>query len=99
MRLKNCGDDPVVFNRKALSFLKFNTNEQPAEALKMLDEAFKRSGNNIMDATLVPYFQTVRLNVAKFKSMTDVQILERYDKLMAIIDAENSKSSKRRETG
>src|SRR5687767_7649331 len=31
MRLKNCGDDPVVFNRKALAFLKHNINAQPAE--------------------------------------------------------------------
>jgi len=92
MRLKNCGDDPVVFNRKALSYLKYNSAEQPAEALKMLDEAFKRSGNNIMDATLVPYFQVVRLNVAKFKKMTDLQILERYDKLMAVIDAKIQKA-------
>ena len=45
-----------------------------------------------MDATLVPYFQVVRLNVAKFKSMTDVQILERYDKLMAVVDAKIQKA-------
>ncbi len=86
MRMKNCGDDPVVHNRKALSFLKFNINDQPAEALKILDETLKKNGNNVMDATLVPYFQTVRLNALKFKNMTDVQILERYDKLMEIID-------------
>ena len=24
LRLKNCGDDPVVFNRKALAYLKYN---------------------------------------------------------------------------
>jgi tetratricopeptide (TPR) repeat protein len=92
MRLKNCGDDPVVFNRKALSYLKFNSSEQPAEALKMLDEAFKKSGNNIMDATIVPYFQVVRLNAAKFKKMTDTEILDRYDKLMTIIDAKIQKT-------
>lgn len=92
MRLKHCGDDPVVFNRKALAFLKHNINLLPAESLQILDEALKKSGNNIMDATIVPYFQTVRLNALKFKKMTDAEILERYDKLMAIIDAKIKKT-------
>lgn len=92
LRMKNCGDDPVVHNRKALAFLKFNINSQPAEALKLLDETFQKNGNNVMDATLVPYFQTVRLNALKFKNITDAQILERYDKLMAIVDAKIQKT-------
>jgi tetratricopeptide (TPR) repeat protein len=92
MRLKNCGDDPVVFNRKALAFLKHNINAQPAEALQILDEAFKKSGSNIMDATLVPYFQTVRLNVLKFKKIPDTEILDRYDKLTSIVDDKMKKA-------
>jgi tetratricopeptide (TPR) repeat protein len=92
LRLKNCGDDPAVFNRKALSFLKYNSKEKPAEVLKMLDQAFEKSGNNVMDGTLVPYFQIVRLNAVNEKTITDVQILERYDKLMAIIDAKIKKA-------
>lgn len=92
LRMKNCGDDPVVHNRKALSFLKFSINDQPAEALKILDETFQKNGNNVMDATLVPYFQTVRLNALKFKNITDVQILERYDKLMEIVDTKIKKT-------
>src|SRR5688572_13730692 len=86
LRMKYCGADPTVLNRKALSFIKFNITDQPAEALKLLDETFQKNGNNVMDATFVPYFQTVRLNASKFKNITDVQILERYDKLMEIID-------------
>jgi tetratricopeptide (TPR) repeat protein len=92
LRMKNCGDDPTVFNRKALLYLKYNSADKPAETLKMLDEVFQKSGNNVMDATIVPYFQIVRLNAAKFKTMTDVQILERYDKLIAIIDAKIQKT-------
>ncbi len=92
LRMKNCGDDPVVLNRKALSFLKFNINTQPEEALKILDETFKRNGNNVMDGTLVPYFQTVRLNALKFKNISDAQILERYDKLNEIIDSKIQKA-------
>ena len=92
MRLKNCGDDPAVANRKALSFLKYNTKEKPAEALKMLDQVFEKSGNNVMDGTLLPYFQVVRLNAVNEKTLTDVQILERYDKLMGVIDAKIKKA-------
>lgn len=86
MRMKNCGDDPQVFNRKALAFVKHNANSKPDEALKILDEAFQKNGSNIMDATIVPYFQIVRLNVLKYKKMTDTEILDRYDKLTAIVD-------------
>lgn len=86
MRIKNCGDEANVLNRKALSFLKHNANEQPAEALQMLDKSFQLSGDNILDATLVPYFQVVRLNALKVKALTDDQVLERYDALMKIVD-------------
>ncbi len=92
MRLKYCGDDPIVHNRKALSFLKFNINNQPAESLQILDETLKKNGNNVMDATIVPYFQTVRLNVLKFKKINDTEILERYDKLNEIIDSKIKKA-------
>ena len=34
MRIKNCGEEATVLNRKALSFLKYNINDQPAEALE-----------------------------------------------------------------
>ena len=94
LRLKNCGNDPVVFNKKALSYIKYNASEDLAEALKMLDEVFKRMGNNILDATLVPYFEIVKLNASKFRKMTDVEIVERYGNLMAIVDAKIQKTQK-----
>lgn len=86
MRIQNCGDEANVMNRKALSFLQFNANDQPAESLQMLDKAFELSGVNILDGTLVPYFQVVRLNKMKFKKMTDEEALQRYDKLIELID-------------
>lgn len=87
LRIKTCGDEAAVYNRKALSYLKFNANDKPEESLKMLDRAFELSGNDILDGTIIPYFQMVRLNKLKFKTMTDEELLERYDKLQAIIDA------------
>jgi tetratricopeptide (TPR) repeat protein len=87
LRIKNCGEEPTVLNRKALSFVRYSVNDKPAEALEMLEKAITLNGNNVLDGTLVPYFQTVRLNVTKFKTFNETQILERYDKVMNIIDA------------
>lgn len=92
MRIKMCGDEANVTNRKAIAFIKFNLNEKPAESLAILDKAFELNGNNIMDGTIVPYFQTVRLNVLKLKTMKEDEILSRYDKLIAIIDAKIQKA-------
>lgn len=87
MRIKNCGEEASVTNRKALSFVNYYVNEKPAESLEILEKALQLNGNNVLDGTIVPYFQTVRLNVSKFKTITEPQILEKYDKVMGIIDA------------
>jgi tetratricopeptide (TPR) repeat protein len=87
MRIKNCGEEAMVTNRKALSFVKYNVNDKPAEALELLEKAIQLNGNNILDGTIVPYFQTVKLNVVKFKNITEDQIFEKYDKIMNIIDS------------
>jgi tetratricopeptide (TPR) repeat protein len=92
LRMKTCGDEANVMNRKALSYLKFNANDKPAESLQMLDKALELNGNNIMDATLVPYMQVVRLCALKLKNLTDEQVLQRYDKLMSIIDSKIQKA-------
>jgi len=87
MRIKNCGEEATVTNRKALAFVKYSVSEKPAEALALLEKALQLNGNNILDATIVPYFQTVKLNVVKFKNITEDQILDKYDKVMNIIDS------------
>jgi tetratricopeptide (TPR) repeat protein len=92
MRIKNCGEEATVLNRKALSFINYYINDQPAEALTLLDKVFELNGNNVMDGTLLPYMQTVRLNALKFKNLTDAQILERYDRAMTIVDAKIKKA-------
>lgn len=85
MRIKNCGEEATVTNRKALSFVKYNVSEKPAEALELMEKALQLNGNNVLDATIVPYFQIVKLNVGKFKNITEDQILEKYDNIMNII--------------
>lgn len=88
LRMKTCGDESNVLNRKVLSFVKFNANAKPAESLQLSDEVMQKVGNNITDALLVPYMQVVAIHQAKVKpGFTDEQILERFDKLNAILDA------------
>jgi len=93
LRMKTCGDEANVMNRKALSFVKFNANDKPAESLQMLDKAIELVGNNISDGALVPYMQIIVIHQIKVKpGFTDVQILERFDKLNAILDAKIQKA-------
>jgi tetratricopeptide (TPR) repeat protein len=89
LRIKYCGEEANVINRKALAALSLWANENGKEAyvLGLLDEAFKLNGNNILDGTLVPYMQAVRINKLKLKNLTDEQVLERYDMVMGILDA------------
>jgi tetratricopeptide (TPR) repeat protein len=86
LRIKTCGDEANVFNRKALSFVKHNANAQPVETLEILDKAFEMNGNNILESTIVPYFHVVRLNFLN-KKVSEDDVLTRYDKLVEIVDA------------
>ena len=87
LRIQNCGDEANVMNRKAIPFLKYNVNEKPDETLALMDKVMELNGANMFDALLVPYMQTLRLNVLKYKKMSDAEILERYDKLMGVVDS------------
>ena len=92
MRIKNCGEEGPVTNRKAFSFLQYNLQSKPAEALALMDKALDLNGNDVMDATLVYYMQTMKVNKAKLNNLTDEQIVERYDRLMAILDVKVKKA-------
>jgi tetratricopeptide (TPR) repeat protein len=88
LRMKYCNEEANVTNRKALAALTFWANENGKEAyvLGLLDEAFKLSGNNILDGTIIPYMQAVKINKLKLKNLTDEQVLERYDMIMGVLD-------------
>jgi tetratricopeptide (TPR) repeat protein len=93
MRVQNCGEEAAVMNRKALSFYKYNLNGAKAiEVLPMMDKAFDLNGNNVSDGLLVPYMQAVRINALKLKTLNEDQILQRYDKVSAVIDAKIKKA-------
>lgn len=92
--IQNCGDEASVLNRKVLSFIKYNLNHKPAEALALFDKVFELNGDNVLDETLLPYMETVKANAVKFKKMSDAQIYEHYNVAMKIADAKIKKTAR-----
>ncbi len=88
MRIKNCGDEANVLNRKAYSSYKYNVKdkEKLPGLLALYDKVYEISGNNVSDGNLVAYLTTVKANQLAFKNIPDDQILQRYDKIIAITD-------------
>ena len=89
LRIKNCNEEANVTNRKALMAVSYWANENGKEefVLKLMDKAFELNGNNVLDATIIPYMQSVKINKLKLKNLTDEQVLERYDLVMSVLDA------------
>jgi tetratricopeptide (TPR) repeat protein len=94
MRIQYCGEEASVMNRKAISFYKHNLNgAKAAEVLPLMDKAFELNGNNVSDGLLVPYMQAVRVGALKLKNLNEEQILARYDKVSAVIEAKIKKAT------
>jgi len=89
LRIKYCGEEDNVINRKALAAVAFWANEAGKEklVLDLMDQAFKLNGNNILDGTIIPYMQVVRINKLKLKNLTDDEVLERYDVIQSVLDS------------
>ena len=94
MRVMNCGDEANVLNRKAYASYKYNikNKEKLVELLAQYDKVFEISGNNVSDGNLIAYMTTVKANQLAFKNITDEQVLQRYDKIMSVIDAKMKKA-------
>jgi hypothetical protein len=94
LRVQYCGEEASVSTRKALSAAKhnINTNGKETEILSLFDKTVELNGNSVSDFALVPYMQVVRVNKLKLKTLTDEQVLQRYDKINEIIDAKIKKA-------
>ncbi|HWA36133.1 MAG TPA: tetratricopeptide repeat protein [Cyclobacteriaceae bacterium] len=88
LRIKNCGDEVNVLNRKAYASYKYNikNKEKLKELLALYDKLFGIGGEKISDGNLVAYMTTVKANHLAFKDIPDDQVLSRYDKIMDIAD-------------
>src|SRR6478736_8883807 len=87
-RIKNCGDEANVLNRKVYASYRYNIKDKDkvAELLAQYDKVYEISGNNVTDVNLVAYMNTVLGNFVMLKNLTDDQILQRYDKIQNVID-------------
>ena len=88
MRIKNCGDEANVLNRKAYASYKYNikNKEKLAELLALYDKTYEVCGNAISDGNLIAYMTAVKANQLAFKNVADDQVFLRYDKIMSVID-------------
>ncbi len=88
MRIKNCGDEANVMNRKAYASYKYNikNKEKLADLLTLYDKVYEISGNNVSDGNLIAYITTVKANQLAYKNLADDQVFVRYDKIMSVID-------------
>lgn len=91
MRIKTCGEEATVLNRKANALFKhsYKNKEKSAEILALYDKVYEMNGNNVTDISLTNYMNIVKANVTFHKNLSDEQILQRYDK---IINATDSKT-------
>ena len=89
LRIKSCGEEASVMNRKANASFKYNykNKEKLPGLLEMFDKVFEISGNNVTDATLSTYMNLTDLNAKYVKNLSCEQVLQRYDKLILVIDA------------
>ncbi|MBS1487667.1 MAG: hypothetical protein JST43_08760 [Bacteroidetes bacterium] len=92
LRIKSCGDEVNVLNRKAISAFKFNRSNKnhTAELLTIFDKTYEVSGNNVFDQNLISYMDVIESNA---KSLNEDQVAQRYNKLMDIIDAKMKKAT------
>ncbi len=92
-RVKWCGDEVNVLNRKATYAAVYNgqNKDKAAEVLALFDKVLDISGTNVSDNVLDSYFKIVFSNFALLKNKTEDQVLAHYDKIQKAIDAKIAK--------
>jgi len=87
-RIKQCGDEVNVLNRKASYAAVYNgqNKDKAAEVLALFDKVIDMSGVNVSDNVLDLYFKMVYANFALLKNLNDDQVIEKYEKVQGAID-------------
>jgi len=88
LRIKSCGDEMNVLNRKAFSANKYNgpNKDKAKDVLAIFDKTFEVSGNNVFDNNLLAYMDVIKAN-ADAKTLNEEQIIQRYNKLTEVIES------------
>ncbi len=87
LRIKNCGEEANVTNRKALSFFKYHYNDEAKskEILPLIDRAIELNQDKILDGLAEYYMHAVKIS-ANHKLLDENQVLQNYNKITTIID-------------
>ncbi|MGE0770917.1 MAG: tetratricopeptide repeat protein [Cyclobacteriaceae bacterium] len=88
LRIKYCGDEANVLNRKVYYDYKYNVKNKArtADVLKLFEKVATMNGTNMSDGNLVAYMTTVQANKILLNNITDEQILQHYDRIISILD-------------
>lgn len=94
LRVKSCGDEMNVLNRKAISAYKYNgqNKDKASEVLAIFDKTYEVSGNNVYDNNLDFYMGAIKNNVELLKNLNEDQVMQRYNKLMDVVEAKVKKA-------
>src|SRR5258706_4920904 len=100
LRIKNCGDEMNVLNRKAFSANKYNgqNKDKAKEVLAIFDKTYEVSANNVFDNNLLAYMDVVKFNAELLKSLNEDQIVQRYNTLMEVIDSKVKRATEQNKT-
>lgn len=92
-RVKICGDEVNVLNRKATYAAVYNgqNKDKAGEVLVLFDKVLDISGTNVSDNVLDSYLKMVFANFALLKNKTEDQVLAHYDKIQTALDAKIAK--------
>jgi tetratricopeptide (TPR) repeat protein len=93
LRIKNCGEEANVMNRKAMSFFYFHYNNpaRSKDILPLMDKAIELNKDKILDGLAENYMQGIKIASTQ-KLLSDDQILERYDRITKIIEKKIEKA-------
>ncbi|HNP17936.1 MAG TPA: hypothetical protein PKL31_05840 [Fulvivirga sp.] len=88
MRMKYCGEEAAVIVRKAYESYRQNIRKKDElkNILDLFDKAYELNGNDLDYYVLLPYMSVVVYNAQYLKNLSEEQILDRYDKIMGVID-------------
>ncbi|WP_339811465.1 hypothetical protein [uncultured Imperialibacter sp.] len=87
-RIQYFGNEGDVLNRKgytAYKYYKDNKAKYP-DLIKMFEKVYELNGVNTLDNNLLAFMDVVRRFKLTGGAITDVQVLDYYDEIMAIID-------------
>jgi tetratricopeptide (TPR) repeat protein len=93
MRVKYCGEESSVIVRKAYESYKQNIRKKDElkNILDLFDKAYELNGNDLDYYVILPYMSVVVYNAQYLKNLSEEEILDRYDKIMGVIDYQISK--------